>query len=92
MVHSVVVSLFPWCGSLILKWKYTHALPSAVAISQYQFTHIRSHLISHVMHTPVTMMLEKFESTVKEEIFVGEKFRAFPFITFRMEFNFVLSE
>ena len=29
--------------------------------------------------------------TVKEEIFVGEKFRTFPSKTFRMEFNFVLS-
>ena len=29
---------------------------------------------------------------VKEEIFVGEKFRTFPSKTFRMEFNFVLSE
>ena len=28
---------------------------------------------------------------VKEEIFVGEKFRTFPFKTVRMEFNFVLS-
>ena len=28
--------------------------------------------------------------TVKEEIFEGEKFRTFPFKTFRMEFNFVL--
>ena len=30
-------------------------------------------------------------STVKEEIFVGEKFCTFPSTTFRMEFNFVLS-
>ena len=30
-------------------------------------------------------------STVKQEIFVGEKFRTFPFKTVRMEFNFVLS-
>ena len=30
-------------------------------------------------------------NTVKEEIFVGEKFRTFPSQTFRMEFNFVLS-
>ena len=30
-------------------------------------------------------------STVKEEIIVGEKFRTFPSKTFRMEFNFVLS-
>ena len=30
--------------------------------------------------------------TVKEEIFVGGKFRTFPSKTFRMEFNFVLSE
>ena len=29
--------------------------------------------------------------TVKEEIFVGEKFRTFPSKTFRMELNFVLS-
>ena len=29
--------------------------------------------------------------TVKEEIFVGEKFRTFPSKAFRMEFNFVLS-
>ena len=29
---------------------------------------------------------------VKEEIFVGEKCRTFPSKTFRMEFNFVLSE
>ena len=30
-------------------------------------------------------------ATVKEEIFVGEKFRTFPPKTFRIEFNFVLS-
>ena len=30
--------------------------------------------------------------TVKEDIFVGEKFRTFPSKTFRMELNFVLSE
>ena len=30
-------------------------------------------------------------ATVKEEIFVGEKFRTFPSKTFRMELNFVLS-
>ena len=29
-------------------------------------------------------------STVKEEIFVGEKFRTFPLEAFRTEFNFVL--
>ena len=29
---------------------------------------------------------------VKEEIFVGEKFRTFPSKTFRMELNFVFSE
>ena len=29
--------------------------------------------------------------TVKEEIFVGEKFRTFPSQTFRMEFIFALS-
>ena len=32
------------------------------------------------------------QNTVKEEIFVGEKFRSFPFKTFRLELNFVLSE
>ena len=31
-----------------------------------------------------------FVGTVKEEIFVGEKFRTFRSKTFRMEFNFVL--
>ena len=31
------------------------------------------------------------DGTEKEEIFVGEKFRTFPSKTFRMEFNFVLS-
>ena len=31
-------------------------------------------------------------TTVKEETFVGEKIRIFPPKTFRMEFNFVLSE
>ena len=30
-------------------------------------------------------------ATVKEEIFVREKFRTFPSKTFRMELNFVLS-
>ena len=30
--------------------------------------------------------------TVKEEIFVGEKFRTFLSKTFRMKFNFVLSK
>ena len=30
-------------------------------------------------------------NTVKEEVFVGEKFRTFPSKTFRMELNFVLS-
>ena len=34
---------------------------------------------------------KKLQYTVKEEIFVGEKFRIFPTKTFRMEFNFVLS-
>ena len=34
--------------------------------------------------------LDMSQSTVKEEIFVGEKFRTFPSKTFRMEFNFVL--
>ena len=34
---------------------------------------------------------EKKIATVKEEIFVGEKFRTFPTKTFHIEFNFVLS-
>ena len=32
-----------------------------------------------------------FLNTVNEKIFVGEKFRTFPFKTFRMEFNSALS-
>ena len=36
-------------------------------------------------------VLYKNGFTVKEKIFVGEKFRTFPSKTFRMELNFVLS-
>ena len=37
------------------------------------------------------LVLTSYSNTVKEEIFVGEKFRTFPSKTFRMELNFVLS-
>ena len=40
---------------------------------------------------PMTWRKKEVCDTVKEEIFVGEKFRTFPFKTVRMEFNFVLS-
>ena len=41
------------------------------------------------MAVPLGLITISF--TVKEDIFVGEKFRTFPSKTFRMEFNFVLS-
>ena len=54
-------------------------------------------MLERILHELVVSsdrMTEVFlseQTTVKEEIFVGEKFRTFPSKTFRMEFNFVLS-
>ena len=43
----------------------------------------------HIIHNNMQMIII---TTVKEEIFVGKKFRTFPSKTVRMELNFVLSE
>ena len=42
--------------------------------------------------TRIQKLIGYAKRTVREEIFVGEKFRTFPLIPFRMEFKFVLSE
>ena len=80
-----------------MRWDFEHVQHSATAEgSQYsmattpQLHELQHHLLrSLVCHTFVARKL--FPCTVKEEIFVGEKFRTFPSKTFRMELNFVLS-
>ena len=56
----------------------THARTLSLFLS-LSLSHTHTHARTHIL------------TTVKEEIFVGEKFRTFPSKTFRMELNFVLS-
>ena len=53
---------------------------------------MRTERFSFWMHSKKSLVVSQNDFYCKRINFVGEKFRTFPLKTFRMEFNFVLSE